>query len=67
MWGCAAPRTGGARPIAEATARISRLEGMEGHGRTAEIRLRKFFPGERFELDLPAAPGGGEAGARTGV
>jgi len=40
----------GARPIAEATARISRLEGMEGHARTADIRLRKFFPGENFDL-----------------
>ncbi|MGR3485033.1 MAG: histidinol dehydrogenase [Paracoccaceae bacterium] len=29
----------GARPIAEATARISRLEGMEGHARTADLRL----------------------------
>ena len=34
----------GARPIAEATARISRLEGMEGHARTADARLAKFFP-----------------------
>ncbi|MEO0937177.1 MAG: histidinol dehydrogenase [Pseudomonadota bacterium] len=40
----------GARPVAEATARISRLEGMEGHARTADIRLAKFFPGERFDL-----------------
>lgn len=40
----------GAKPIAEATARISRLEGMEGHARTADIRLRKYFPDERFDL-----------------
>ena len=40
----------GAKPIAEATARISRLEGMEGHARTADIRLRKYFPDEQFEL-----------------
>lgn len=40
----------GARPLAEATARISRLEGMEGHARTADIRLRKYFPGENFDL-----------------
>jgi sulfopropanediol 3-dehydrogenase len=39
-----------ARPVAEATARISRLEGMEGHARTADIRLAKFFPGEVFDL-----------------
>ena len=42
----------GARCIAEATARISRLEGMEGHARTADIRLAKFFPGETFHLDV---------------
>ncbi len=40
----------GARPIAEATARISRLEGMEGHARTADIRLAKYFPDESFDL-----------------
>ena len=40
----------GAKPIAEATARISRLEGMEGHARTADIRLAKFFPDEVFDL-----------------
>lgn len=39
-----------ARPLAEATARISRLEGMEGHARSADIRLAKFFPGESFDL-----------------
>lgn len=40
----------GAKPIAEATARISRLEGMEGHARTADIRLEKYFPDEVFDL-----------------
>jgi sulfopropanediol 3-dehydrogenase len=39
-----------AKPLAEATARISRLEGMEGHARSADVRLRKFFPGESFNL-----------------
>jgi sulfopropanediol 3-dehydrogenase len=39
-----------ARPLAEATARISRLEGMEGHARSADIRLAKFFPGQNFDL-----------------
>ena len=39
------------RDVAAATARISRLEGMEGHARTAEIRLGKYFPGENFNLD----------------
>ncbi len=40
----------GAKAVAEATARISRLEGMEGHARTADIRLEKYFPGESFDL-----------------
>ena len=40
----------GARSIAEATARISRTEGMEGHARTADIRLKKYFPNQKFEL-----------------
>ncbi|MGI9385317.1 MAG: histidinol dehydrogenase, partial [Methyloligellaceae bacterium] len=40
----------GARPIAEATARISRLEGMEGHAKTADIRLAKWFPEKSFDL-----------------
>lgn len=40
----------GARPIAEATARLSRLEGMEGHARTADIRLKKYFPDVTFDL-----------------
>ncbi|MBZ8119947.1 histidinol dehydrogenase [Roseovarius sp. LXJ103] len=40
----------GAKKIAEATARIARLEGMEGHARTADIRLAKFFPGQNFDL-----------------
>ena len=40
----------GLKPVAEATARISRLEGMEGHARTADIRLRKYFPNENFDL-----------------
>ncbi len=38
------------RPLAIATARISRLEGMEGHARSADVRLAKFFPTESFDL-----------------
>jgi sulfopropanediol 3-dehydrogenase len=34
---------------AEVTARISRLEGMEAHALTADIRLAKYLPGERFD------------------
>ena len=44
----------GAKPVAEATARISRLEGMEGHARTADIRLEKYFPDETFDLTASA-------------
>ena len=40
----------GSRPIAEATARISRLEGMEAHARAADVRLAKYFPGHNFDL-----------------
>ena len=40
----------GSRRVAEATARISRLEGMEGHARAADVRLAKYFPGENFDL-----------------
>lgn len=47
----------GSRPIAEATARISRLEGMEGHALTAEHRLKKFFPEQVFDLNRPTISG----------
>ena len=40
----------GMKSVAEATARISRFEGMEAHARTADIRLAKYFPGENFDL-----------------
>jgi sulfopropanediol 3-dehydrogenase len=38
------------RDVAAVTARISRLEGMEGHARSGDVRLAKYFPGEVFEL-----------------
>lgn len=38
------------REVGQVAARISRLEGMEGHARTADIRLKKYFPEEAFEL-----------------
>lgn len=41
------------REIAQVTARISRLEGMEAHARTADDRLAKYFPGQRFERGTP--------------
>jgi sulfopropanediol 3-dehydrogenase len=42
-----------ARDIGEVTARISRLEGMEAHARTADDRLAKYYPAQRFELGTP--------------
>lgn len=42
-----------ARDIGEVTARISRLEGMEAHARTADDRLAKYFPGQSFERGDP--------------
>ncbi len=42
-----------ARDIGEVTARISRLEGMEGHARTADDRLAKYYPDQRFDLGDP--------------
>ena len=34
-------------------ARISRLEGMEAHARTADARMDKYFPGHNFDLGTP--------------
>jgi sulfopropanediol 3-dehydrogenase len=38
------------RDVAAVAARISRLEGMEAHARTADVRLHKYFPSEQFRL-----------------
>ena len=38
------------RRIGQVAARISRLEGMEGHAKTADVRLAKWFPDEDFDL-----------------
>jgi sulfopropanediol 3-dehydrogenase len=43
----------GCRNVGPVAARISRLEGMEGHARTGDLRLRKYFPDEHFELEPP--------------
>ena len=40
------------RFIGAVTSRISRYEGMEGHARAADIRLRKYFPDEAFDFDV---------------
>ena len=41
------------RDMAQVTARISRLEGMEAHARTADERMDKYFPGEKFDRGAP--------------
>lgn len=38
-----------ARQVAAVTARLSRLEGMEAHARTADDRLNKYYPSEAFD------------------
>ena len=37
------------REVGQVAARISRMEGMEGHARTADIRLKKYYPQESFQ------------------
>ncbi len=43
----------GAKRLSEVTARISRLEGMEAHARTADLRLAKWYPGHNLPLGEP--------------
>ncbi|WP_129139934.1 histidinol dehydrogenase [Modicisalibacter coralii] len=38
------------RSVAAATARLSRCEGMEGHARSGDVRLAKYYPDETFDL-----------------
>ena len=40
----------GSERVGIASARISRLEGMEAHARTADARLAKYFPDRSFDL-----------------
>lgn len=39
--------------IGAVAARISRLEGMEAHARTCDVRVAKYAPGKDFELGEP--------------
>jgi sulfopropanediol 3-dehydrogenase len=41
--------------IAPVSARISRLEGMEGHARTSDVRMSKYDPGGQADLGEPVA------------
>jgi hypothetical protein len=43
----------GNRQVAQATSRISRLEGMEAHARSSDQRLAKYFPGDVFDTGEP--------------
>jgi len=49
------------REIGAVAARLSRLEGMEGHARTADCRLRRWFP----ERDDDLTPNAGRDDRRT--
>lgn len=39
--------------IAPVSARISRLEGMEAHARTSDVRMEKYAPGSNVDLGQP--------------
>jgi len=45
--------TAACKTLALPAARISRLEGMEAHARTADVRMAKYFPGHEFDLGKP--------------
>ncbi len=40
------------RTIGAVASRISRNEGMEGHARAADIRLKKYFPDDKFDFEV---------------
>lgn len=40
------------RVISGAASRLSRIEGMEGHARACDWRLRKYFPNEHWAFDV---------------
>jgi sulfopropanediol 3-dehydrogenase len=39
--------------VAPVSARISRLEGMEAHARTSDVRMAKYVPGSNIDLGQP--------------
>jgi sulfopropanediol 3-dehydrogenase len=41
------------RDIGQVAARVSRVEGMEGHARSTDVRMRKYFPDQQLSL-LPS-------------
>ncbi len=40
------------RAFSAVASRISRLEGMDGHARSCDWRLRKYFPGTNWEFEV---------------
>ena len=38
------------RSVGQVAARISRLEGRQGHARTGDARLHEYYRDEKFEL-----------------
>ena len=42
------------RAMSSAGSRISRVEGMEGHARACDWRLRKYFPDEDWPFTVGA-------------
>jgi len=42
----------GSKELAMVAARLSRLEGMEAHARTGDIRLKHYFPGQKFTTGI---------------
>jgi sulfopropanediol 3-dehydrogenase len=40
------------RKVGAVASRISRVEGMEGHARAADVRLRKYFPDEEWDFEV---------------
>jgi sulfopropanediol 3-dehydrogenase len=41
------------RTLAPVSARISRMEGMEAHARTSDVRMAKYAPGSNVDLGQP--------------
>jgi sulfopropanediol 3-dehydrogenase len=41
------------RSMSAVGSRISRVEGMEGHARACDWRLRKYFPEEDWDFKVP--------------
>ena len=42
--------------IGGAASRLSRVEGMEGHARACDWRLRKFYPGRKWDFQVYEHP-----------